>query len=106
MQPLKEVVGLPMTEAIKASWLTGRRDLWRRQTHKRFFPSVDVFGNIGEQKQLVTEEIKGAVDNVCLFLFLMLVGGGLRTCVTMFLVLGVTEKFLHCFCPSFSFMLL
>lgn len=66
--PLKEVVGLHMTEAIKAGWLTGSSDLWRQQTHKRLFLSASVFGRKGEQKQLVTEEIKGAAHNACLFL--------------------------------------
>lgn len=80
-----------MTEAIKASWLTGRSDLWRQQTHKGLFPSGDVFGNKGEQKQLVKEEIKQAADNAWLFLFLMSVGGRQKTCVAMFLVLGFTE---------------
>lgn len=64
-----------MTEAIKASWLTGRSDLWRQHTHKCLSPSVDVFRNKGEEKQLVTEEIKRAVNNACLFLVLMPVGG-------------------------------
>lgn len=81
MEPLKEVVRLHMTEAIKESWLTGRSDLWRQQTHKCLFLSVDVFGNKGEQKHLVTEEIKRAADNACFFLYLMPVGGGQTTCV-------------------------
>lgn len=75
-----------MTEAIKASWLTGRSDLWRQQTHKGLFPSGDVFGTKGEQKQLVKEEIKQAADNA-----LMSVGGRQKTFVAMFLVLGFTE---------------
>lgn len=60
VHPLKEVVGLHMTEAIKAGWLTGSSDLWRQQTHTRLFLSASVFGKKGEQKQLVTEEIKRA----------------------------------------------
>lgn len=68
VHPLKEVVRLHMTEAIKAGWLTGSSDLWRQQTHKRLFLSASVFGRKGEQKQLVTEEIKWAAHNACLFL--------------------------------------
>lgn len=93
MEPLKGVVRLPVTEAIKASWLTDRSDLWRQQTHQCLFPSVDVFGNKGAEKQLVREEIKQECSqNACLFL--LLVGGGQRTRVAMFLILGVTERFL------------
>lgn len=58
MDPLKEVVELHMTEAIKAGWLSGSSDLWRQQTHKCLFLSVSVFGNKGELKQLVTEQVK------------------------------------------------
>lgn len=97
MEPLKEVVRLHLTEAIKVGWLTGRSDLWRQQTHKCLFLSVDVFGNKGEQKQLAAEEIKRAADNACLFLLLMPEEGGNRTCVAMFLILGVTERILCVF---------
>lgn len=48
VHPLKEVVGLHMTEAIKAGWLTGSSDLWRQQTHQRLFLSASVFGRKGE----------------------------------------------------------
>lgn len=93
MEPLKEVVRLHLTEAIKVGWLTGSSDLWRQQTDKCLFLSV----NKGEQKQLATEEIKRAADNACLFSFLMPVGGGHKTCVAMFLLLGVTERILCVF---------
>lgn len=75
VHPLKEVVGLHMTEAIKAGWLTGSSDLWRQQTHKRLFLSASVFGRKGELQQLVTEEMKWAAHNARLFLLFVRASG-------------------------------
>lgn len=104
VHPLKEVVGLHMTEAIKAGWLTGSSDLWGQQTHTRLFLSAGVFGSKGEEKQLVTEEIKRAAHNACLLL-LFCSSRQWEVCVAISLLLGVTEGILFCFFWGLSVVL-
>lgn len=87
-----------MIVAVKAGWLTGHSDLWGSRHTSVYFCLLMSLKNKGEQKQLVTEEIKRGADNAGLCLFLMPVGGGQRTCVARFLLLGATEIICAVFC--------